>query len=48
MTDDLMFRSNTKGPRTLYGNYPQEFAKNNLALFKGDHRCGELENATTV
>ena len=48
MTDDLMFRSKTKGPRTMYGNYPQEFAKNNLALFKDDHRCGHLGNATTV
>ena len=48
MTDDLMFRSKTKGPRTLYGNYPQEFTKNNLVLFKDDHRCGHLGNATTV
>ena len=32
---------------TLYGNYPQEFAKNNVALFKDDHRCGHLGNATT-
>ena len=32
--------------QTLYGNYPQEFAKNNLALFKDDHRGGQLENAT--
>ena len=38
MTDDLMFRSKTKGLRTLYRNYPQEFAKNNLALLKDDHR----------
>ena len=48
MPDDFMFRSKTKGLRTLYGNYPQEFAKNNLALFKDDHRWGHLENATTV
>ena len=48
MTDDFMFRSKTKGLRTLYGNYPQEFAKNNLALFKDDHRWGHLEHATTV
>ena len=48
MTDDLMFRSKTKGLRTMYGNYPQEFVKNNLALFKNDHRWGHLENATTV
>ena len=33
--------------QTLYGNYPQEFAKNNLALFKDDHRGGQLENSTT-
>ena len=48
MTDDLMFRSNTKGLPTLYGNYPQEFAKNNLAFFKDDHQWGHLKNATTV
>ena len=46
--DDLMFRPKMKGPRTLYGNYPQEFTTNKLALFKDDHRCGHLENATTV
>ena len=46
--DYFMFRSKTKGLRTMYGNYQQEFAKNNLALFHDDHRCGHLENATTV
>ena len=25
MTDDLMFRSKTKGLRTMYGNYPKKF-----------------------
>ena len=27
MTDDLMFRSKTKGLRTMYGNYPKKFPK---------------------
>ena len=47
MTDNLMFRSKTKD-YGLYGNYPQEFAKNKLALLKDNHWCGHLENATTI
>ena len=47
---DWWFDVQVKNKRTedTVLNYPQEFAKNNLALLKDDHRWGRLENVTTV